>query len=87
VPKRQTSADEVNAAIRAAADGPMQGVLGYHLEPLVSVDFNHDSHSSTVDLSSTKVLEGQLVRVACWYDNEWGFSNRMSDVAALLGQL
>ena len=86
VPKRQTSAEEVNEAIRAAADGPMQGVLGYHVEPLVSVDFNHDSHSSTVDLSATKVLEGKLVRVASWYDNEWGFSCRMSDVAALLGR-
>jgi glyceraldehyde 3-phosphate dehydrogenase len=87
VPKRQTSAEEVNQAVKAAADGPMQGVLGYHLEPLVSVDFNHDSHSSTVDLAATKVLEGQLVRVASWYDNEWGFSCRMGDVAALLGQL
>ncbi|HYZ26577.1 MAG TPA: type I glyceraldehyde-3-phosphate dehydrogenase [Geminicoccaceae bacterium] len=87
VPKRQTSAEEVNEAIKAAADGPMQGVLGYHLEPLVSVDFNHDSHSSTVDLAATKVLEGRLVRVASWYDNEWGFACRMGDVAALLGQL
>jgi glyceraldehyde 3-phosphate dehydrogenase len=87
VPKQPTSADEVNEAIRAAAEGPMQGVLGYHLEPLVSVDFNHDSHSSTVDLSATKVLEGKLVRLASWYDNEWGFSCRMSDVAALLGDL
>src|SRR5690606_29825077 len=87
MPSRQTSAEEVNAAIRAAADGPMSGVLGYHTEPPVSVDFNHDSHSSTVDLSATKVLEGQLVRVASWYDNEWGFSCRMNDVAALLGTL
>ena len=86
-PKRQTTAEEINEAIVAAADGPMQGVLGYHREPLVSVDFNHDSHSSTVDLGATKVLEGQLVRVASWYDNEWGFSNRMNDVAALLGTL
>ena len=86
-PKRQTSAEEINEAIVAAADGPMQGVLGYHREPLVSVDFNHDSHSSTVDLGATKVLEGQLVRVASWYDNEWGFSCRMGDVAALLGTL
>ena len=86
-PKRQTSAEEINQAIVAAADGPMQGVLGYHREPLVSVDFNHDSHSSTVDLGATKVLEGQLVRVASWYDNEWGFSCRMGDVAALLGTL
>jgi glyceraldehyde 3-phosphate dehydrogenase len=84
-PQRQTSVEEINAAIVAAADGPMQGVLGYHREPLVSIDFNHDSHSSTVDLGATKVLEGQLVRVASWYDNEWGFSCRMGDVAALLG--
>ena len=87
VPARQTTADEVKQAIRAAADGPMEGVLGYHDEPLVSVDFNHDSHSSTVDLNAIKVLEGNLVRVASWYDNEWGFSCRMNDVAALLGKL
>jgi glyceraldehyde 3-phosphate dehydrogenase len=87
VPTRQTSIEEINEAVIAAADGPMQGVLGYHREPLVSVDFNHDSHSSTVDLSVTKVLESQLVRVASWYDNEWGFSNRMNDVAAILGSL
>jgi glyceraldehyde 3-phosphate dehydrogenase len=87
VPKRQTSAEEINQAIVAAADGPMQGVLGYHREPLVSIDFNNDSHSSTVDFGATKVLEGQLVRVASWYDNEWGFSCRMGDVAALLGGL
>jgi glyceraldehyde 3-phosphate dehydrogenase len=87
VPARATSADEVKAAIKAAADGPMAGVLSYHEEPLVSIDFNHDSHSSTVDLSATKVLEGQLVRVASWYDNEWGFSCRMNDVAALMGNL
>jgi glyceraldehyde 3-phosphate dehydrogenase len=87
VPARQTSVEEVSEAVIAAADGPMQGVLAYHREPLVSVDFNGDSHSSTVDLSATKVLEGQLVRVASWYDNEWGFSCRMNDVAALLGKL
>jgi glyceraldehyde 3-phosphate dehydrogenase len=87
VPRRETSAEEINEAIRAAADGPMQGVLGYHEEPLVSIDFNHDSHSSTVDLNATKVLGARLARVASWYDNEWGFSCRMSDVAALLGKL
>ena len=86
-PRRQTSAEEINEAIVAAADGPMKGVLNYHREPLVSIDFNHDSHSSTVDLGATKVLEGQLVRVAAWYDNEWGFSSRMNDVAAILGTL
>ena len=87
MPARQTSAEEVNEAVIAAADGPMQGVLAYHREPLVSVDFNGDSHSSTVDLSATKVLEGRLVRVASWYDNEWGFSCRMNDIAATLGTL
>jgi glyceraldehyde 3-phosphate dehydrogenase len=87
VPTRRTSVEEINEAVIAAADGPMQGVLGYHREPLVSIDFNHDSHSSTVDLSATKVLEGQLVRVASWYDNEWGFSCRMIDIAAILGSL
>ena len=87
VPKRETSAEEINEAIVAAAEGPMKGVLAYHREPLVSVDFNHDSHSSTVDLGATKVLEGRLVRVAAWYDNEWGFSCRMADVAARLGSL
>ena len=88
VPKRETSVEEINAAIKAAADGPMAGVLGYHEAPLVSIDFNHDSHSSTVDLNATKVLGGgKLARVASWYDNEWGFSCRMSDVAALLGKL
>jgi glyceraldehyde 3-phosphate dehydrogenase len=87
VPKRETSVEEINQAFKAAAGGAMQGVLGWHEEPLVSVDFNHDSHSSTVDLSATKVLESRLVRVASWYDNEWGFSCRMGDVAAILGTL
>jgi glyceraldehyde 3-phosphate dehydrogenase len=87
MPQRETSADEIKAAVKAAADGPMKGVLGYHEEPLVSIDFNHDSHSSVVDLGSIKVLEGRLVRIASWYDNEWGFSCRMNDVAAALGRL
>jgi glyceraldehyde 3-phosphate dehydrogenase len=87
VPARETTADEIKQAVRAAADGPMQGVLGYHDAPLVSIDFNHDSHSSTVDLNAIKVLEGNLVRVASWYDNEWGFSCRMNDVAAILGRM
>jgi glyceraldehyde 3-phosphate dehydrogenase len=87
VPKRETSAEEINEAVVAAAEGPMKGVVGYHKEPLVSIDFNHDGHSSTVDLGATKVLEGRLVRVSSWYDNEWGFSCRMADVAARLGGL
>jgi len=86
IPARETSAEEINQVLKAAADGPMAGVLGYHDAPLVSVDFNHDSHSSTVDLNATKVLGGKLGRVASWYDNEWGFSCRMGDVAALLGE-
>ena len=87
VPKRETTVEEVNGMIKAAADGPMKGILAYHTEPLVSVDFNHQAASSTVDLAATKVLEGKLVRVASWYDNEWGFSNRMCDTAALMGRL
>jgi glyceraldehyde 3-phosphate dehydrogenase len=87
VASRETNPDEIKAAIKKAADGPMEGVLGYHEEPLVSVDFNHDSHSSTVDMSAIKVISGKLVRIASWYDNEWGFSCRMNDTAAVLGKL
>ncbi len=87
VPGRETSVDEVKGAFKAAANGPLRGVLAVHEEPLVSIDFNHDPHSSTVDLNAIKVTEGRLVRVASWYDNEWGFSCRMNDVAALLGNL
>ncbi len=87
VPSRETSVDEVNEALKAAADGPLKGVLGVTSEPLVSIDFNHNSNSSTVDLNATKSIEGGLVRVASWYDNEWGFSCRMSDVATIFGKL
>ncbi|BEV45208.1 type I glyceraldehyde-3-phosphate dehydrogenase [Afipia carboxidovorans] len=87
VSKRKTTADEVNAAIKAAAEGPLKGVLTTTGEKLVSSDLNHDPHSSTVALDQTKVIEGDLVRVMSWYDNEWGFSNRMSDTAAALGAL
>jgi glyceraldehyde 3-phosphate dehydrogenase len=87
VPARATSIEEINGALEAAAAGPLAGVLATTRAPLVSIDFNHDSHSSTVDLNATKAIDGGLVRVASWYDNEWGFSCRMSDVAALLGQL
>ncbi len=87
VPKRETSLEEINSALQAAAAGALKGVLATTREPLVSVDLNHDPHSSTVDLNATKVIEGRLVRVASWYDNEWGFSNRMCDVAALMGTL
>lgn len=78
---RETSVEEVNAAIKAAADGPMKGVLGYSEKPLVSADFNHDPHSSTFAADGTNVTEGTLVRVLSWYDNEWGFATRMSDTA------
>jgi glyceraldehyde 3-phosphate dehydrogenase (phosphorylating) len=80
-PGKDTSVDEVNNAIIAAADGPMKGVLAYTDKPLVSSDFNHDPHSSTFALNQTQILEGKLVRVLSWYDNEWGFSSRMSDTA------
>lgn len=81
VAKRATSTEEINDAIRAAAEGPMKGVLAYITEPLVSIDFNHDAHSSSFDASQTEVMDGSLVRILTWYDNEWGFSNRMSDTA------
>ncbi|BCX18264.1 MAG: glyceraldehyde-3-phosphate dehydrogenase [Geminicoccaceae bacterium] len=87
VPKRETSVEEVNALLEKAAVGPLAGILDVTREPLVSIDFNHRPASSTVDLNATKVLEGKLVRVASWYDNEWGFSNRMVDVAARMGSL
>ncbi len=84
---RDTTADEVNAAIRAAADGPMKGILGYTDRKLVSADFNHDPHSSVFHMDQTKVLEGRMVRVLSWYDNEWGFSCRMLDTAEAMGKL
>ncbi|MFG1359243.1 type I glyceraldehyde-3-phosphate dehydrogenase [Xanthobacter pseudotagetidis] len=87
VAKRATTVEEVNAAIKAAADGPLKGVLGYTLQPNVSIDFNHDPHSSTFHMDQTKVMDGTLVRVMSWYDNEWGFSNRMADTAVALGKL
>jgi glyceraldehyde 3-phosphate dehydrogenase len=86
-PSRETSKDEINAALRAAAEGPLKGVLAYSEEPLVSCDYNHDAHSSTIDSLETAVLEGRLVRVVSWYDNEWGFSNRMVDTAAAMAAL
>jgi glyceraldehyde 3-phosphate dehydrogenase len=71
--------DEINGAIKTAADGALKGILAYNDQPLVSVDFNHDPASSTYDATLTKVIEGTLVKVCSWYDNEWGFSNRMLD--------
>ena len=87
VAKRKTSVEEINAAIKAAADGPLKGILGYTIEPNVSIDFNHDPHSSTFHMDQTKVVEGTFVRILTWYDNEWGFSNRMADTAAAMGKL
>ncbi|TCP63237.1 glyceraldehyde-3-phosphate dehydrogenase (NAD+) [Rhodovulum bhavnagarense] len=84
---RDTTVAEVNAAIKAAADGPMKGVLGYTEESLVSMDFNHDPHSSIFHMDQTKVMDGTMVRILTWYDNEWGFSNRMSDTAVAMGAL
>ena len=84
---RATTVDEVNAAIRAAADGKLKGILGYTDEPLVSSDFNHNPHSSVFHMDQTKVMEGNMVRILTWYDNEWGFSNRMSDTAVAMGKL
>ena len=86
-PKSATSVDAVNAAITAAAnDGPLKGILGINKLPLVSIDFNHNPHSSTFDLSQTQVIDGMLVRVMSWYDNEWGFSNRMLDTTAAMAK-
>jgi glyceraldehyde 3-phosphate dehydrogenase len=76
---RKTSVEEIHAAVKAAAAGDLKGVLAYNDLPLVSVDFNHDPASSTYDATLTKVIEGTLVKVCAWYDNEWGFSNRMLD--------
>jgi len=78
---RDTTVEEVNAAIKAAADGPLKGVLGYTEVPNVSIDFNHNPHSSIFHMDQTKVVAGNMVRILTWYDNEWGFSNRMSDTA------
>ena len=87
IAKRSTSKDEINAAIKAAADGPMKGILGYTNAPNVSIDFNHDAHSSIFHMDQTKVMDGTLCSILTWYDNEWGFSNRMSDTAVAMGKL
>ncbi len=81
IAKRPTTVEEVNDIIKAAAAGELKGILGYTKEPLVSIDYNHDPRSSIFDASLTKVAEGTLVKVSSWYDNEWGFSNRMLDTA------
>ena len=86
--KRATTIAEINEAVlKAAASGPLKSILATTDQPNVSSDFNHDSHSSIFHLDQTKVVDGNLVRVLCWYDNEWGFSNRMADVAVAMGKL
>ncbi|MES2846283.1 MAG: type I glyceraldehyde-3-phosphate dehydrogenase [Pseudomonadota bacterium] len=84
---RHTTVEEINASIRSAADGRLKGILGYTEQPNVSSDFNHDPHSSVFHLDQTKVLDGNMVRILAWYDNEWGFSNRMADTAVAMGKL
>ena len=87
-PGRDTTKEEINAALKAASEsGPLKGILTYTDEPLVSIDLNHNPSSSTVDSLETAVIEGKLVRVVSWYDNEWGFSNRMVDTAAAMAKL
>jgi glyceraldehyde 3-phosphate dehydrogenase len=87
IAKRATSAEEINAAIKAAADGPLKGILGYTEWKNVSSDFNHDPHSSVFHMDQTKVMDGTFCSVLAWYDNEWGFSNRMADTAVAMGKL
>ena len=84
VAERETSIDEINQVLKTAAEGPLKGVLAYNDEPLVSVDFNHDPASSSYDSTLTKVIDGTLVKVVSWYDNEWGFSCRMLDTTVAL---
>src|SRR5579885_3293445 len=87
VAKKKTDKDEINGAIKLAAANQLKGILGWTDAPNVSIDFNHDSHSSTFHMDQTKVMDGTLVRVMSWYDNEWGFSNRMADTAVAMGKL
>jgi glyceraldehyde 3-phosphate dehydrogenase len=87
VAKKPTTKEKVNAAIIKAANGPLKGILATNDEPLVSTDFNHNPASSTFDLSQTTVIDGTFVRVLSWYDNEWGFSNRMGDTAVAMSKL
>ena len=83
---KTASAEAVNQAMQAAAEGPLKGVLQYCQEELVSVDFNGNPHSSIFDAALTKVMDNNFVKVLSWYDNEWGFSNRMRDVSLYIGQ-
>src|SRR4029077_19943268 len=85
--KRATSKDEITAAIKRAAAQELKGILGFTDRPNVSIDFNHDPHSSVFHIDQTKIMDGNFVRVMSWYDNEWGFSNRMADTAVAMGKL
>jgi glyceraldehyde 3-phosphate dehydrogenase len=87
VAKRNTTKDEINGAVKRAAEQQLKGILGYTERPNVSIDFNHDPRSSIFHMDQTKVMDGTLVRVMSWYDNEWGFSNRMADTAVAMGKL
>src|SRR5580658_842577 len=87
VAKRATSKDEINGAVKRAAEQQLKGILGYTNDQNVSMDFNHDPHSAIFHMDQTKVMDGTLVRVMAWYDNEWGFSNRMADTAVAMGKL
>ena len=87
IANRDTSVDEINQVIREASDGPLNGVLDYTDKCLVSSDFNHDPHSSIFHTDQTKVMDGRMCRILSWYDNEWGFSNRMADTAVAMGAL
>jgi len=87
VAKKKTNKDEINGAIKRAAEQQLKGILGYTEHSNVSIDFNHDPHSSTFHMDQTKVMNDTLVRVMSWYDNEWGFSNRMADTAVAMGKL
>ncbi len=82
--RRATSKEEIDAAVKAASEGALKGILGFNTEPLVSIDFNHDARSSIYDSTQTRVMDGTLVKVLSWYDNEWGFSNRMLDTTLAL---
>jgi len=84
---RPTTVKEINDAMAKAASGQLKGILGVNAKPLVSTDFNHDPLSSIFDLNCTHVVDGTFCRVVAWYDNEWGFSNRMSDTAVAMGRL
>jgi glyceraldehyde 3-phosphate dehydrogenase len=84
--KKDTTAEEVNAELKKAAEGPLKGILAYTSDPVVSTDMLHNPHSSIVDSGLTKVLGGNLVKVVAWYDNEWGYSSRVVDLIDFFGQ-